>query len=173
MLHDPEFISRYMIKRRLREREIVPSRHAVISISDSKVEVEEMTEALEDFSKCILCFSDDDKVSYSKDRIVDFLNHRRSSSHVSISDRLESYRELTLDDAYDIISFAWKCHDEEKIIVVHCFAGISRSAAVAKFIHDRIHELPSPVNTYNSSIYRLLCDMLEAMQKNDCTSTSH
>lgn len=42
-------------------------------------------------------------------------------------------------------------------ILVHCHAGISRSAAVAKFIAEQ-HQLPFPerYSVYNRHVYRLL-----------------
>lgn len=47
---------------------------------------------------------------------------------------------LTESKAKQIIKFAEKSHKKKKNITIHCFAGISRSGAVAKFINEYFME---------------------------------
>jgi predicted protein tyrosine phosphatase len=62
--------------------------------------------------------------------------------------------------ARSIISFVERCNDEKvEGILVHCYAGISRSAAVAKWISER-HGLTFPVDydQYNKHVYTTLAE---------------
>jgi predicted protein tyrosine phosphatase len=57
-----------------------------------------------------------------------------------------------------IIEFVTRCNDEKvEGILVHCYAGISRSAAVAKWIAER-HGLsfPADYDEYNKHVYTTL-----------------
>lgn len=60
-------------------------------------------------------------------------------------------------DAKNIINFVNEVKNKVEIIVVHCDAGISRSAAVAKFIAEMFN-LPFPESymLYNKYVYRVL-----------------
>ena len=61
--------------------------------------------------------------------------------------------------AREIIQFVKRCAEDNKVegILVHCRAGISRSAAVAKWICDR-HQLafPADYDQYNQNVYKTL-----------------
>jgi predicted protein tyrosine phosphatase len=61
-----------------------------------------------------------------------------------------------------IIKFVETCFELKKDIVVHCFAGISRSGAVAKWINDHygldIDYLNSYKN-YNNHVYTMLMNL--------------
>lgn len=61
--------------------------------------------------------------------------------------------------ACEIIRFIEKVYDNSEFLIVHCDAGVSRSAAVAKFIAE-LYNLPFNHNypLYNKHIYRLLWD---------------
>lgn len=59
-----------------------------------------------------------------------------------------------------IIAFVERCNDEKvEGILVHCYAGISRSAAVAKWISER-HGLtfPAEYDQYNKHVYTTLTE---------------
>lgn len=72
----------------------------------------------------------------------------------------EPYVLFSEQQARDIISFVSRCQaGEAKGIVVHCKAGISRSAAVAKWIADRYGlTFPEGYSLYNKHVYRVLRD---------------
>lgn len=71
------------------------------------------------------------------------------------------YRNFDYIDALKILTFVEQCGDEN--IVVHCHAGISRSAAIAKFLADKLdyeliyHPLGSDsTSRHNREVYRTL-----------------
>lgn len=50
-------------------------------------------------------------------------------------------------------------HENELTLIIHCFAGVSRSAGVGKFVNDVLKlDLPNyrHLQLYNSSVYRKL-----------------
>ena len=61
--------------------------------------------------------------------------------------------------ATDIVAFVESVAPHVTGVLVHCKAGISRSAAVAKWIAERF-DLPfnHSCSIYNRNVYRLLCD---------------
>lgn len=61
------------------------------------------------------------------------------------------------EQAIEIIKFIDSIKDDTELMFVHCDAGISRSAAVAKFIAD-IYELPfnHKYSLYNKHVYSTL-----------------
>ncbi|WP_283745874.1 hypothetical protein [Sideroxydans sp. CL21] len=63
------------------------------------------------------------------------------------------------DHAKQIIEFAHKCNESGVVgIVVHCHAGISRSAAVSKWIAERFGlDFPADYMLYNKHVYETLC----------------
>jgi len=71
----------------------------------------------------------------------------------------EPYILFCESQAEKIIDFVEKARDSQKVegILVHCQAGISRSAAVAKWIAER-YQLPFPSKymLYNKHVYRVL-----------------
>lgn len=68
-----------------------------------------------------------------------------------------AYTLMTADDADKIVSFVRKVAPDVQGIIVHCRAGISRSAAVVKWIS---HEYKIPFNKsyskYNDYVWRLM-----------------
>ena len=69
----------------------------------------------------------------------------------------EKFKIFTEDDAINILKFMKLHEDECSIAVVHCEAGISRSAAVSKFIADIYHvPFPTSYSVYNKYIYKVL-----------------
>lgn len=71
----------------------------------------------------------------------------------------EPYLMFTIDQANQIIEFAELVAESNQIegILVHCRAGVSRSAAVAKWLSER-YSLPFPetYTLYNKHVYRIL-----------------
>jgi predicted protein tyrosine phosphatase len=67
------------------------------------------------------------------------------------------YRLFSDQDAERIISFVEEIEDKVTTIIVHCHAGISRSAAVAKFIAETYGlYFPETYSLYNKYVYRKL-----------------
>jgi predicted protein tyrosine phosphatase len=64
--------------------------------------------------------------------------------------------------ARKVIKFIKELPSNVNSIVVHCYAGISRSAAVAKFLCEEIYNESFPKNymTYNKLVYRMLYETL-------------
>lgn len=63
--------------------------------------------------------------------------------------------------ADQIVEFLFKIHEHEKefSLIIHCYAGVSRSAAVGKFANDLFClKLPNydRLNLYNTTVYRKL-----------------
>ncbi|MDY0198974.1 MAG: dual specificity protein phosphatase family protein [Tenuifilaceae bacterium] len=71
--------------------------------------------------------------------------------------RLNDYLIFNNDDAKQIIDFVEKYENQASTIIVHCHAGISRSAAVAKFIAEK-YDLKFNHNyfLYNKLVYKIL-----------------
>jgi len=73
-----------------------------------------------------------------------------------------------------IVKFIQKIHEHpnEITLIVHCFAGVSRSAGVGKFIDD-IFKLNLPnyrsLNLYNATVYRKLIDAWGRLLEGDVT----
>jgi predicted protein tyrosine phosphatase len=68
------------------------------------------------------------------------------------------YRIFTEGMAREIIEFVMRCSAEDlEGLLVHCSAGISRSAAVAKWIAEKYRlGFPEGYEKYNKHVYRLL-----------------
>lgn len=75
----------------------------------------------------------------------------------------QSNKFMTMHQARVIATFVDSVAPEVNLIMVHCKAGISRSAAVAKWIAER-YGLPFDhhYKSYNAHVYKLL-DSLEAL----------
>lgn len=142
-----EFMSRYDIKQFVKNNEITDD-IAIISINDSKSELIEMQEVLGKFNTLFVSFSD-----------VDFKNNAGSMTHA---------------DAEEIFRFIEANSDKQ--FIVHCFMGVSRSGAVAKFINEHLERDISHLSHYmgyNRYVLDMMCRaagksnaaMYEAMEK--------
>lgn len=70
------------------------------------------------------------------------------------------------DMARRIIYFSEGLPKTIETIIVHCFAGISRSSAVTKFLAERYRAIfPNNYMLYNKLVYRVLCDTMNKMMK--------
>lgn len=70
-------------------------------------------------------------------------------------------KTISLEQAEEIVNFILKIHSlpQEIHLIVHCFAGISRSAAVGKFVSDTLNlNFPNyeHLQVYNSTVYSSL-----------------
>lgn len=70
------------------------------------------------------------------------------------------YVMMTMEDAHAIIDFVHQVSPNVESIVVHCRAGISRSAAVSKWIAET-YQLPfdHDYQHYNKHVYQLLSEV--------------
>ena len=76
--------------------------------------------------------------------------------------RGDHLRGITDDQAAQIVTFLNVVHDRVDRVVVHCLAGVSRSAGVAKFIAER-YELDFD-HANGSSFNRLVYDTLKEVE---------
>jgi hypothetical protein len=72
-------------------------------------------------------------------------------------------KAITDEQADNIVQFVRRIHDlpDEITLIVHCFAGVSRSAGVGRFVNDMFNlDLPNYRNLklYNIAVYRQLVD---------------
>jgi predicted protein tyrosine phosphatase len=75
------------------------------------------------------------------------------------------YSLMTYEDAFQIVNFVNKNAKKVEGIMVHCKAGISRSAAVAKWI-SLVYDLPfnHEYEHYNWHVYKLLNNMHDVLE---------
>jgi predicted protein tyrosine phosphatase len=66
---------------------------------------------------------------------------------------------MTAQQADDIAQFVLKHRDNKQKIVIHCFAGISRSRSTAAAIAD-VLELPYSFTVKNTHVYNLVSEAL-------------
>ena len=75
----------------------------------------------------------------------------------------KDYKLFDTSQAETILAFVKKMHTrpEDIELVVHCYAGVSRSAAVSKFVNDYLGlRIPKYeyLDVYNSLVYRKLVE---------------
>jgi len=75
-----------------------------------------------------------------------------------IVEQEEPYKRFSEGQARQIIEFVMRCNSEEtEGLIVHCNAGVSRSAAVAKWVSEKYGlGFPRDYEKYNKYVYRLL-----------------
>lgn len=152
-----DFISRHQMKRMLKHNSPDLEGAAIISINDSASEIREMTRLLEGRCFHISCFADKDQINFSHEEILEKLPVALSDMADYTAIKRKSYQQINLHEALGILKFV--SENKEKPFFVHCFMGISRSAAVAKYIDvtlDRRSPTLEKYDSYNSAIYRLL-----------------
>lgn len=126
------FHSRAEVKR-LVDDDFIDEDTVVISISDFESERYAMEEFLKSFTKnSILQVFSDDESSFQKEQAEVLVN--------------------AIDKAYE---------DGIRRFVVHCWAGVSRSGAIAKFINDfygegEDHPILGKYKVYNKRVYTML-----------------
>lgn len=125
-------MSRFDMKRMLKNKE-VPDNTVIISINDTDGEESEIISLWDDYH------------NYSN--LVTYI----------FKDDEESFSELQANCIVEDVEFA---KNYGKNIIVHCFAGVSRSAAVAKWINDYLKLGIEKYNDYtqhNKHVYDTLC----------------
>lgn len=65
-------------------------------------------------------------------------------------------QRFTNEQAAEIIRFIRAHSDDVDSLLIHCFAGISRSKAVAKFAREMLGLPPMNDNFYNEYVYAML-----------------
>jgi len=85
--------------------------------------------------------------------------HRLEFHDIETERKDESYVLMSEQQAQDLVNFVHSVASDIEGIIVHCRAGISRSAAVAKWIAEAYgikfnHEYPH----YNKHVYKLLVE---------------
>ena len=71
--------------------------------------------------------------------------------------------EMSASHAREIVRFVREVAPRVEVLLVHCHAGLSRSAAVAKFVADEFElEFPESYALYNRFVYRQLNRVLWA-----------
>lgn len=80
----------------------------------------------------------------------------------------EPYQLMTPEMAYNIVTFVREMAQEARGILVHCNAGVSRSAAMAMWIAEEF-DLPfiRGYQLHNRHVYRLLCEAARREVIND------
>lgn len=79
----------------------------------------------------------------------------------SFADVDDTTSGFTNDIAKSMVEFAQHSFDTKSDMIVHCFAGISRSGAVAKFINEHFmlgERYLEEYNGHNRYIYNMLLD---------------
>lgn len=81
----------------------------------------------------------------------------RLSFHDVDVEASDQFTLFTLEQAKEVLQFTANLPDTVAGVVVHCHAGVSRSAAVAKAVAEW-YALPFPeaYSIYNKQVYRLL-----------------
>ncbi len=84
-------------------------------------------------------------------------------NHVIINGRI--WKEISDEQASDLVKFI--VQNKERTFIIHCYAGISRSVAVTKFILDILldHEVANEIDfsNMNSYVYEKLKENFEQL----------
>lgn len=70
---------------------------------------------------------------------------------------------MTKEDAKLILEFIKKTDAQNRSLIVHCFAGVSRSGAVAKFASEKFNFIRrnAHCNLFNEHVYQLLNEVYD------------
>lgn len=83
-----------------------------------------------------------------------------------------SYLPMSREDACRILDMIETLPVEIDTIVVHCFAGVSRSAAIAKFLMDHVYNMPEESKrvsqAYNRYVYSTLLNEWYDRKERSC-----
>lgn len=96
--------------------------------------------------------------------------HENSTAHfLNFKDIDDASSGFTEDKARGVLRFLEETHRKKNDLIVHCFAGISRSGAIAKFANDyfnaRQDEWLSEYKGYNLYVY---CQLVEQIEQRGC-----
>ncbi len=79
---------------------------------------------------------------------------------------VENYVLFDEEMATEIIDFVRKYHRQVDVLIIHCYAGVSRSAAVGAFVCRMFHKDNSDYFKYiapNEHVYTVLCDTYQKL----------
>lgn len=109
-------------------------------------------------------------------RYEQLYNLWKSGKNVDDEFVYDGIRIMTFDEAKQIVDFITDNIEKTDEIIIHCYAGISRSAAVAKYILDRYPdfdwEVPYKNWAPNKHIYKMLM-MVGNETQEDTKQRSH
>lgn len=110
---------------------------------------------------CIISISDTNKEKSEMREMKKILNSHVPSIFLNFLDIEDLTSGFTTNKADKLFAFIKKAHEEKQDVFIHCFLGVSRSGAVAKFINDYyglqdkvLEEYP----LYNKHIYLSLME---------------
>lgn len=69
------------------------------------------------------------------------LSRMEKNSDPKVSENVHKFKVFTEEDAERILAFAEKTENEGKDLIVHCTAGVSRSAAISDMLNVYINRL--------------------------------
>jgi len=128
-----KFIDRFTAKKLIKQGYFNDNKSVIISISDNEKERNEMQS---------------------------LYNNQSTAIFLAFKDIDSGESGLTKDDCKKVIELAQYAVDNNLKIIVHCFAGVSRSGAVAKWINDylakRQEQYLTDYKGYNRYVYQML-----------------
>lgn len=77
-------------------------------------------------------------------------------------------KPISKEQAVEIVRFVTMLHElpQPMNLVVHCYAGVSRSAAVAHFVNENfVHGHPTHGGLFNATVFRELSNVLHGSLK--------
>jgi predicted protein tyrosine phosphatase len=118
----------------------------------NRLSAERISPKIEDKAS-IISINSDDKLAVLHDNWV----HKLVLIFHDLDKAIEGYSLFTEEQAKEIINFVAAIEKEINILVVHCDAGVSRSAAVAKFIAEKYGlTFQENYSIYNKHVYAIL-----------------
>ena len=97
------------------------------------------------------------KSKYCKDVLTLYFDDIEEPEH--------GLRLISFQQAVAIVKFI-KAHSEDvDTLLIHCFAGVSRSRAVGVFAREMLDIPPTDENDYNKYVYSLLCQVWMQLEK--------
>jgi len=110
-----------------------------------------------DKKSILISISDNEK---ERDEIVILDNRPEKAVYLEFKDIDSDESGLTKEDCKQVIELAQYAVDKDINIIIHCFAGVSRSGAVAKWINDylakRQEQYITDYKGYNRYVYQML-----------------
>jgi len=110
-----------------------------------------------DKKSVLISISDNEK---ERDEIGSIENAPFLAAYLAFQDIDSDESGLTKEYCKQVIELAQYAVDKDMDIIVHCFAGVSRSGAVAKWINDylakRQEQYLTDYNGYNRYVYQML-----------------
>jgi len=110
-----------------------------------------------DKKSVLISISDNEK---ERDEIITLDNSPEKAVYLAFQDIDSEDSGMTKEACKQVIELAQYAVDKDMDIIVHCFAGVSRSGAVAKWINDylakRQEQYLTDYKGYNRYVYQML-----------------